>query len=83
MQAVFAISPFSVQFYSILERFTPILFCLPLFPQKSLEPNGANELWGLTQIGHKILNIFYLIVEQIVDCEFEGVAGYVENERFR
>lgn len=54
MQAVFAISPFSVQFYSILERFTPILFylCLPLFPQESLEPNCANELWGLTQIGH-------------------------------
>ena len=52
MQAVLAISPFSVQFYLILERFTPILFCLPLFPQESLEPNGANELWGLTQIGH-------------------------------
>lgn len=54
MQALFAISPFSVQFYSILEHFTPILFYffLPLFPQESLEPNGANELWGLTQIGH-------------------------------
>lgn len=49
MQAVFAISPFSVQFYLILERFTPILFCLPLFPQESLEPNGANELWGLIE----------------------------------
>lgn len=48
MQAVFAISPFSVQFYLILERFTPKLFYLflPLFPQKSLEPNGANELWS-------------------------------------
>lgn len=40
MQAVFAISPFSVQFYLILERFTPKLFYLflPLFPQKSLDP---------------------------------------------
>lgn len=39
---------FSVQFYSILERFTPKLFYLflPLFPQESLEPNGANELWS-------------------------------------
>lgn len=47
MQAMFANSPIFVLFYSILERFTSILFCLPLFPQKSLEPNGANELWGL------------------------------------
>ena len=55
MQAVFANSPFLVQFYSILERFTPRLFYLflPLFPQESLEPNCANELFGGgTQIGH-------------------------------
>ncbi len=49
MQAVFAISPFSVQFYSILAHFTLKIFyvCLPFFSQKTLEPNRANELWGL------------------------------------
>ena len=35
---------------------------------------------NLTQFRHLIPNRFQWIVEQMVDCEFEGVAGYVENE---
>ena len=38
---------------------------------------------NLTQFRHLIPNRFQWIVEQMVVREFEGVAGYVENERFR
>ena len=34
-----------------------------------------------TPIGHQMLNGFYWMVEQIVYRQFEGVAGYGENER--
>ena len=39
--------------------------------------------WGfiLTQIGHKILNIFCFIVEQIGCSCNAGVAGYVKLQR--
>lgn len=43
--------------------------------------NGEIEVVKISQIGHWILNSFYLIVEQMVVFEFEGVAGYVENEQ--
>ena len=38
---------------------------------------------NLTQFRHLIPNRFQCIVEQMVVREFEGVAGYVKNERFR
>ena len=35
----------------------------------------------LTQFRHLIPNRFQWIVEQMVNCEFEGIAGYVDNKR--
>ena len=43
--------------------------------------NGEIEVVKISQIGYYILNSLYLIVEQMVVFEFEGVAGYVENEQ--
>lgn len=43
--------------------------------------NGELEVVKLSQIGHQVLNSFYLIVEQMLGYEFEGVAGYIENEQ--
>ena len=37
--------------------------------------NGEIEVVKISQIGHWILNSLYLIVEQMLGFEFEGVAG--------
>jgi len=56
---------------------------IPHFAWLNLQKSLLLHRKGLffNQIGHYILNRFYLIVEQMVGCEFESVAGYVENKQ--
>jgi len=49
--------------------------------QSTKKPLASPQGAFFNQIGHYILNRFDLIVEQMVGCEFESAAGYVENQQ--